>query len=66
MIGSNGNKIFLPYTRENSNIGYYWSGNKGYVLEFQPEYKNSNEDDEAELRNNFATYCGLSVRPVKK
>lgn len=66
VIGPNGNKIFLPYTRGNSNIGYYWSGNKGYVLEFQPGYKKSNQDDEAELRNNFATYCGLSVRPVKK
>lgn len=66
VIGPNGNKIFLPYTRGNSNIGYYWSGNKGYVLEFQPGYKKSNQDDEAELRNNFATFCGLSVRPVKK
>lgn len=66
VIGPNGNRIFLPYTRGNSNIGYYWSGNKGYVLEFQPGYKKLNEDDDAELVNNFATYCGLSVRPIKK
>ena len=65
VIGPNGNKIFLPYTRGNGNIGYYWSGNKGYIMEFQPGYKKNNQDDKAELRNNFATYCGLSVRPVK-
>lgn len=66
VIGPNGNTIFLPYTRGNGNIGYYWSGNKGYVLEFQPGYKKLNDNDNAELVSNFATYCGLSIRPVKK
>lgn len=66
VIGPNGNKLFLPYTRGDGNIGYYWSGNKGCVLEFQPGYKKLNEDDEAFLSTNFASYCSLSIRPVKK
>lgn len=66
VVGPNGNYIFLPYTRGNSCIGYYWSGNKGYVLEFQPGNKGIDQIDEAELAYPFATYCGLSIRPVKK
>ena len=66
VVGPNGNKLLLPYTHGNDQKGYYWSGNKGYVLEFQPGYKEINQDDDAELVENFATYCGLSIRAVKK
>lgn len=66
VVGPNGNHIFLPYTRGNSSIGYYWSGNKGYVLEFQPGYKGVDQIDEATIAFPFATYCSLSIRPVKK
>lgn len=57
VVGPNGNTMFLPYTRGNDNIGYYWTGNKGYVMEFQvnpPPF----------ISENFASYCGLSIRPV--
>lgn len=65
VIGPNGNRMFLPYTRGNGSIGYYWSGNKGFVLEFQPGGKELNSYDYPELCNNFATYCGLSIRAVR-
>ena len=65
VIGPNGNRMFLPYTRGNGSIGYYWSGNKGFVLEFQPGGEELNSYDYPELRNNFATYCGLSIRAVR-
>ena len=65
VIGPNGNRMFLPYTRGNGSIGYYWSGNKGFVLEFQPGGAELNSYDYPELVNNFATYCGLSIRAVR-
>jgi len=65
VIGPNGNRMFLPYTRGNGSIGYYWSGNKGFVLEFQPGGAELNSYDYPELCNNFATYCGLSIRAVR-
>lgn len=65
VIGPNGNRMFLPYTRGNGSIGYYWSGNKGVVLEFQPGGAELNSYDYPELVNNFATYCGLSIRAVR-
>lgn len=69
VIGPNGNSIFLPYTDGNGDsnygYGYYWSGNKGYVLEFQPGYAKLNEETDAEMSDNFASNCGLSIRPVR-
>lgn len=66
-VGPNGNSIFLPFTEpatENCvlSIGYYWSGNKGYILEFQSE---PSQDYEPFVEFPFASYCGNSIRAVK-
>lgn len=53
------------FTTINNHIGYYWSGIKSKVLEFQPGNNTINQEDKPEIRENFATYCQLSIRPVK-
>lgn len=65
VIGPTGKKMFLPYSKGNNHIGYYWSGIKSKVLEFQPGNNTINQEDKPEIRENFATYCQLSIRPVK-
>lgn len=81
VIGPNGNSIFLPYnngaTEEElakTRIGDYWTGEKSAYLEIQPSVlEDGKEDNNVKNFNKslfdqalgMATYCCLSVRPVK-
>lgn len=61
--GPNGKTLFFPASKGNDGNGYYWSGEKGYVLELQDV---NQETPTIYVQSNFAAYCGLSIRPVRQ
>ena len=58
--GPNGKTLFFPATKGDDGYGYYWSGQKGCVLELVPG------SIPTHIMYNFAAYCGLSIRPVRQ
>lgn len=58
--GPNGKTLFFPATKGDDGYGYYWSGQKGCVLELVPG------SIPTHIMYSFAAYCGLSIRPVRQ
>lgn len=61
--GPNGKTLFFPVSKGEDGNGYYWSGEKGCVLELQDV---NQETPTISVQYNFAAYCGLSIRPVRQ